>query len=84
MSKKLPFHFASFSAVSEHLPRYFLPEDLEEGDVLLIRTGRTKRRTAKGGWEPPSAFMIDMAGLDATCLPWIHERKVAIFARICR
>jgi N-methylhydantoinase B len=36
VSKKLPFHFASFSAVKEHLPRYFAPEDLAEGDVLLF------------------------------------------------
>ena len=36
VSKKLPFHFASFSAVMEHLPRYFAPEDLAEGDVLLF------------------------------------------------
>jgi kynurenine formamidase len=68
---------------------HIFPEDLEaaekdhgvraeEGDVLLIRTGRPKRRAAKGGWEPPSAFLIDMAGLDVACLPWIHERKVAI------
>lgn len=36
VSKKLPFHFASFSAVQEHLPRYFAPADLHEGDVLLF------------------------------------------------
>src|ERR1051325_6256458 len=36
VSKKLPFHFASFSAVMEHLPRYFAPGDLEDGDVLLF------------------------------------------------
>lgn len=36
VSKKLPFHFASFSAVSEHLPRYFTPDELEDGDVLLF------------------------------------------------
>jgi hypothetical protein len=36
VSKKLPFHFASFSAVREHLPRYFSLEDLEEDDVLLF------------------------------------------------
>jgi N-methylhydantoinase B len=36
VSKKLPFHFASFSAVMEHLPRYFAPEELAEGDVLLF------------------------------------------------
>ena len=68
---------------------HIYPEDLdaaekdhgvkvEEGDVLLIRTGRAKRRAAKGGWEPPKTFLIDMAGLDSSCLPWIHERKIAI------
>jgi N-methylhydantoinase B len=36
VSKKLPFHFASFSAVKEHLPRYFAPEELAEGDALLF------------------------------------------------
>jgi N-methylhydantoinase B len=36
VSKKLPFHFASFSAVKEHLPRYFAPDELAEGDVLLF------------------------------------------------
>ena len=36
VSKKLPFHFASFSAVMEHLPRYFAPEEFAEGDVLLF------------------------------------------------
>ena len=36
VSKKLPFHFASFSAVKEHLPRYFPTEELAEGDVLLF------------------------------------------------
>jgi kynurenine formamidase len=68
---------------------HIFPEDLEaaekdhgvqveEGDVLMIRTGRAKRRTAKGSWEPPTRGLLDMAGLDATCLPWIHERKVAV------
>ena len=68
---------------------HIYPEDLdaaekdhgvkvEEGDVLLIRTGRPKRRAAKRGWEPPKAFLIEMAGLDSSCLPWIHERKIAI------
>lgn len=36
VSKKLPFHFASFSAVMEHLPKYFAPDELAEGDVLLF------------------------------------------------
>ena len=36
VSKKLPFHFASFSAVQQHLPRYFPAAQLEDGDVLLF------------------------------------------------
>ena len=36
VSKKLPFHFGSFSAVADHLPRYFSSEEIEEGDVLLF------------------------------------------------
>src|SRR5262249_16655698 len=36
VSKKLPFHFASFSAVKDHLPRYFPSTDWEDGDVLLF------------------------------------------------
>lgn len=36
VSKKLPFHFASFSAVMEHLPRYFASDELADGDVLLF------------------------------------------------
>ena len=35
-SKKLPLHFGSFSAIADHLPRYYKPGDLEEGDVILF------------------------------------------------
>jgi kynurenine formamidase len=48
---------------------------VEEGDVLFIRTGRAKQRKAKGGWD---AFHQGMAGLDTTCLPWLHERRIAV------
>ncbi|MGH8014408.1 MAG: cyclase family protein [Candidatus Binataceae bacterium] len=48
---------------------------VEEGDVLLIRTGRDQRRKQKGGWD---AFREGLAGLDASCLPWLHERRVAV------
>ena len=48
---------------------------VEEGDILLIRTGRARRRKAKGGWDP---FRDGLPGLDATCLPWLHERKIAV------
>ncbi len=63
-----------------------LPEELEaaerdhgvrvgEGDVLLIRTGRAAMRKAKGGWDP---MRVGLPGLDAACLPWLHERKIAV------
>jgi kynurenine formamidase len=62
------------------------PEDLEaaeklgkvqvgEGDVLLIRTGRHRRRKATGAWDPRRE---GLAGLDASCLSWLHERKIAV------
>ena len=49
---------------------------VEEGDVLLVRTGRPKmrnERTATGDYHHDG-----LAGLDASCLTWLHERKIAI------
>lgn len=48
---------------------------VEEGDVLFIRTGRAKRRKVKGGWD---ALHEGMAGLDTSCLEWLHGRKPAV------
>ena len=48
---------------------------VEEGDVLLIRTGRARRRKVKGPW---NSMREGMPGLDASCLPWLHERRVAV------
>jgi kynurenine formamidase len=61
------------------------PEDLEaaenatgvkigRGDVLLVRTGRWRWRELQGPWAPHEG----MAGLDASCLAWLHEREVAV------
>jgi len=61
------------------------PEDLEEaasqsgltvgaGDILLVRTGRWAWRRDHGPWEPHEA----LAGLHASCLPWLHEREVSV------
>ena len=63
-----------------------LPQDLdaaekaqkvhvEEGDVLMIRTGRAAMRKIKGGWDP---MRVGLPGLDASCLPWLHERRIAV------
>jgi kynurenine formamidase len=61
-----------------------VPEDLElaeaqsgvrveEGDVLLVRTGRWAYRERHGAWNAGER----LAGLYASCLPWLHERGVA-------
>lgn len=46
---------------------------VESGDILLVRTGRWALREARGAWNASQAA----AGLDASCLPWLHERGVA-------
>jgi kynurenine formamidase len=61
-----------------------LPEDLEQaetaaglrieaGDVLFVRTGRWSLRAARGPWNPRER----LAGLQASCLPWLSERRIA-------
>lgn len=62
------------------------PEDLEAaevkaglrvgtGDILLVRTGRWQWAQTHGGdWGARERS----AGLDASCLPWLHEREVAV------
>jgi kynurenine formamidase len=70
----------------DHLPagEAVGPEDLEAaeraadvtvepGDVLLVRTGRWVERARRGPWDPHER----LAGLHASCLPWLHERGVA-------
>ncbi|HCV00973.1 MAG TPA: cyclase [Dehalococcoidia bacterium] len=44
------------------------------GDILLVATGRDPREEARNQGEP----FDGLAGLDASCLPWIHEREVAV------
>lgn len=48
---------------------------VEEGDILFVRTGRHARQKAQGPW---NSFKEGLAGLGAACLPWLHERKVAL------
>lgn len=48
------------------------PVRVGPGDVLLIALGRDARRAARSG-----AF-DGMAGLHPDCLPWLHEREVAV------
>ncbi len=46
---------------------------VEEGDVLLVGTGRWTCRDERGPWDSRER----LAGLDASCLPWLRERGVA-------
>lgn len=47
---------------------------VQEGDILLVATGRDARRRAKGAWSPAEG----LAGLDASCVAWLHDRRVAM------
>lgn len=49
---------------------------VEEGDALLLRFGWTRRRDTLG----PVPREGGRAGLHASCLPWLHERGVAVLA----
>src|SRR5262245_5670864 len=46
---------------------------VEPGDVVMLRTGRWRSREVRG----PSPAGEGLAGLDASCLPWLHQRGVA-------
>jgi kynurenine formamidase len=46
---------------------------VEPGDVVMLRTGRWRAREARG----PRPAGEGLAGLDASCLPWLHRRGVA-------
>jgi kynurenine formamidase len=47
---------------------------VQSGDALLVRTGRWRWRELHGPWAPNEG----MAGLDASCLAWLHEREIAV------
>jgi kynurenine formamidase len=48
---------------------------VSEGDILLVGTGRDARREELGPWSPHE---VGLAGLHAECVPWLHERGVAV------
>jgi kynurenine formamidase len=49
--------------------------EVREGDILLVATGRDARRAEHGPWVP---FSDGMAGLHPECVPWLHERGIAV------
>jgi kynurenine formamidase len=46
-----------------------------EGDILLVRTGRARRRKARGGW---NVISEGLSGLDVSTMPWVFERRIAM------
>ena len=50
---------------------------VEEGDVILLRTGYGRRARDNG---PDDVARVGRAGWHAACLPWFHERGVAAIA----
>jgi kynurenine formamidase len=49
--------------------------DVGSGDILLIRTGRDARTRDVGPWD---FWSEGTPGLDASCLPWLRERDIAV------
>jgi kynurenine formamidase len=47
---------------------------VEEGDILLVRTGQARRQTELGPWDTDSA----KAGLHPTCVPLLAKRRIAV------
>ena len=50
---------------------------VDEGDVLLMRTGYGRKRHEQG---PDDVATVGRAGWHASCLPWFRERGVAMIA----
>ena len=48
---------------------------VQPGDVLLIRSGNWERRKALGPVDP---MVHGASGLHAACLPWLHDRDIAM------
>jgi kynurenine formamidase len=51
---------------------------VESGDAIFVRVGLGAREAVEGEENPSSR-----AGLMAECVPWIHERQVAVYSGDC-
>lgn len=54
--------------------------EIREGDALLVATGRDARRAEHGPWNPMDP---GMPGLHPECVPWLHEKGVAVLGSDC-
>lgn len=48
---------------------------LEQGDIVLVHTGRDRRRKAVGPW---NTYVDGLAGLDPECARWLHDKDPAV------
>jgi kynurenine formamidase len=51
---------------------------IETGDAVFLHVG-LERREAVQGPEDPSV----RAGVDASCLPWLHDKQIAVYSGDC-
>jgi len=54
--------------------------EVREGDILLVATGRDARRDEFGPWSPMD---LGMPGIHPECVPWLHEKGVAVLGADC-
>jgi kynurenine formamidase len=51
---------------------------LDEGDILVFRTGHHRRRLERGPWD--NGYTGEgKSGLHVDAIPWMHERRIAAF-----
>ena len=51
---------------------------LDEGDILVFRTGHHRRRRELGAWDNGYTG-VGKAGIHVDAIPWMHERRIAMF-----
>lgn len=52
--------------------------EVGEGDIFVFRTGHHRRRLERGPWD--NGYTGEgKAGLHVDTIPWMHERKIAMF-----
>ena len=51
---------------------------VEPGDAIIVRVGLAAREAVQGEEDP-----VHRAGLLPQCLPWLHEREVAVYGGDC-
>jgi kynurenine formamidase len=48
---------------------------VEQGDIVLVHTGRDRRRDALGPW---NTYLEGLAGLEPECARWLHDKDPSV------